>query len=84
MPPNFPPERHSIHGLAWQRPWRVESQSENKCVIVDDYDGLGPWPWAYRAEQRVRLGERGYAVTLVLTNRAARAFACASPPTTSC
>jgi aldose 1-epimerase len=69
LPPNFPPERHSIHGLAWQRPWRVESQSGNKCVIVDDYDGAGQWPWAYRAEQRVRLGDKGCAVTLVLTNR---------------
>jgi aldose 1-epimerase len=69
LPPNFPPERHSIHGLAWQREWRVESQSENKCVLVDDYDGAGPWPWAWRVEQRVRLGDKGCAITLVLTNR---------------
>lgn len=69
LPPNFAPERHSIHGLAWQRPWQVESQAENKCVIVDVYDGAGPWPWAYRTEQRVRLGDKGCAVTLVLTNR---------------
>jgi aldose 1-epimerase len=68
LPPNFAPERHSIHGLSWQREWRVESQSENKCVIVDHYDGTGPWPWAYRAEQRVRLGDKGCAITLVLTN----------------
>jgi aldose 1-epimerase len=69
LPANFPPERHSIHGLSWQRPWRVESEARNKCVIVDEYDGDGPWPWAYRAEQRVRLGDKGCAVTLVLTNR---------------
>jgi aldose 1-epimerase len=69
LPPNFPPERHSIHGLNWQRPWRVESQADNKCVIVDEYDGAGPWPWPYRAEQRVRLGDKGIAITLVLTNR---------------
>jgi aldose 1-epimerase len=69
LPPNFAPERHSIHGLAWQREWRVESAVEGKCVIVDDYDGLGAWPWAWRAEQRVRLGDKGCAITLVLTNR---------------
>ena len=69
LPLNFPPERHSIHGLSWQRPWRVESAAANKCVIVDDYDGSGPWPWAYRAEQRVRLGQKGCAITLLLTNR---------------
>jgi len=69
LPLNFAPERHSIHGLSWQRPWRVESQAPNKCVLVDEYDGTGGWPWPYRAEQRLRLGEKGCAITLVLTNR---------------
>lgn len=69
LTPNFLPEPHSLHGLSWQRPWAVESAVEGKCVLVDDYDGLGPWPWAYRARQRVRLGPRGCAITLVLTNR---------------
>jgi aldose 1-epimerase len=69
LPPNFLPERHSLHGLSWQRPWSVESQVETKCVLVDDYDGKGAWPWAYRAQQRIRLGPRGCAMTLVLINR---------------
>jgi aldose 1-epimerase len=69
LPANFTPELHSLHGLSWQRPWKVESSAPNKCVLIDEYDGSGPWPWAYRAEQRVRLGEKGCAVTLVLTNR---------------
>lgn len=71
---NFPPEPHSLHGLSWQRAWAVESRVETKCVLVDDYDGAGPWPWAYRAQQRVRLGPKGCAVTLVLTNRSAEAM----------
>jgi aldose 1-epimerase len=69
LPPNFPPERHSIHGLSWQHPWRIESEAANKCVMVDEYNGAHPWPWRYRVEQRVRLGEKGCAITLVLTNR---------------
>jgi aldose 1-epimerase len=69
LPANFPPEPHSIHGLSWQRPWRIESEAANKCVIADEYNGSGAWPWPYRIEQRVRLGEKGCAVTLVLTNR---------------
>jgi len=68
LPANFPPERHSIHGFSWQHPWRVESAAANKCVLVYEYNGAHPWPWFYRAEQRVRLGEKGCAVTLVLTN----------------
>lgn len=72
LPPNHSPERHSLHGLSWQRPWTVESQVENKCVLADDYDGRGPWPWAYGARQRIRLGPKGCAVTLVLTNRSDR------------
>jgi aldose 1-epimerase len=69
LPANFPPEPHSLHGLSWQRAWTVESAVENKCVLVDDYDGTGAWPWAYRAQQRIRLGPKGCTVTLVLTNR---------------
>ena len=69
LPPNFPPEPHSLHGRAWQAAWTLESQAENKCVLVHDYDGTGAWPWAYRAQQRIRLGPRGCAITLVLINR---------------
>ncbi|KRA80832.1 hypothetical protein ASD76_15720 [Altererythrobacter sp. Root672] len=69
LPPNFLPERHSLHGLSWQREWAVESQVDAKCVLVDDYDGTGAWPWAYHAQQRVRLGPKGCAITLVLINR---------------
>ncbi len=69
LTPNFLPEPHTLHGLSWHRPWTVESQVESKCVLVDDYDGRGDWPWAYRAQQRVRLGPKGCAVTLVLINR---------------
>ena len=65
---NFPPEPHSLHGLSWHRPWSVESQAENKCVLADDYDGSGLWPWAYGVRQRIRLGPKGCAITLVLTN----------------
>jgi aldose 1-epimerase len=71
LTPNFLPEPHTLHGLSWQRPWAVESQVESKCVLVDDYVGSADWPWAYRAQQRIRLGPKGCAVTLVLTNRSA-------------
>ena len=69
MPANFPPEPHSLHGLSWQREWKVEGHTGSQCVLADDYDGTGAWPWAYRAHQRIRLTPEGCAITLVLINR---------------
>lgn len=69
LPRNFAPEPHSLHGIGWQHPWRVERRTESECLLVHDYDGEDAWPWAYRTEQRVRLTPRGCVVTLVLINR---------------
>jgi aldose 1-epimerase len=49
LPANFPPEPHSLHGFGWQQAWTLESRAETKCVLLHEYDGAGPWPWAYRA-----------------------------------
>jgi aldose 1-epimerase len=69
MPTNFAPEPHSLHGLGWQAPWTVTAEAGFKCSLSHRYDGSGAWPWAYRAEQRVRLGAQGCAITLDVTNR---------------
>ena len=69
MPANFAPEPHSLHGLGWQASWAVTSEGGFKCSLEHRYDGMGGWPWAYDAEQRIRLGTQGCAVTLDLTNR---------------
>lgn len=75
---NFPPETSSIHGMGWQSYWQVTAQSDFKCALDHSWAGRGPrpwqggiadWPWAYDAQQRIRLGERGLAMTLNLTNR---------------
>lgn len=77
MPRNFPPEENSLHGLGWQAAWEVVRSDSLRCTLVHEHSGLGPrpwkgdltdWPWAYRAEQRVRLGMRGCKITLDLTN----------------
>lgn len=69
MPHNFPPETSSLHGLGWKSEWQVESRADFKCALQHQHDGSGGWPWAYEAEQRVRLGPKGCAITLNLTNR---------------
>jgi aldose 1-epimerase len=76
MPANFSPEPHSLHGLGWQQPWKVTREAGFKCSLAHSHDGSGGWPWAYDAEQRVRLGLQGCAITLDVTNRADTAMPC--------
>ena len=76
LPANFPPEPHSLHGLGWQAPWSVTNEASFKCSLAHSHDGSGGWPWAYDAEQRVRLGAQGCAVTLDVTNRADTPMPC--------
>jgi len=73
---NFPPEPHSLHGLGWQAPWDIVSQAGFKVAMLHSYAGNGGWPWAYDAEQRIRLGDQGCAITLDLTNRADTPMPC--------
>jgi aldose 1-epimerase len=76
LPANFLPETSSLHGLGWQRPWAVTREAGFKCSLAHSHDGSGGWPWAYDAEQRVRLGLQGCAITLDVTNRADTAMPC--------
>ena len=76
LPANFPPEPHSLHGLGWQSPWTVTAEAGFKCALGHSYDGAGAWPWAYDAEQRIRLGSQGCAITLDVTNRGGTPMPC--------
>ena len=76
LPANFAPEPHSLHGLGWQQPWDVTREGGFKCSLAHSHDGSGGWPWAYEAEQRVRLGPQGCAITLDVTNRADEPMPC--------
>lgn len=69
LPLNFLPQRHSLHGIGWQRPWHATEHTEAEAVLVDEYDGKGAWPWAWRAEQRFTLDRTGLSIALALTNR---------------
>lgn len=71
LPLNLPPERHSLHGLGWQRPWLVTEIVGATIELVLDHagaaDGSG-WPWPFRAVQRFELDESGLTQTLTLIN----------------
>ncbi len=74
LPLNFLPQRHSLHGIGWQRPWQAIELSQAEAVLLDEYDGMDAWPWAWRAEQRFSLDEAGLSLALSLTNRSDQAM----------
>lgn len=65
---NHPPERHSLHGTGWQRPWLLQSLVGSTVSLVLDHGGTGGWPWAWRAVQVFALDPSGLTITLSLTN----------------
>lgn len=67
LPPNFPPEPHSIHGLGWQEVWQVDEVTTDCLTLSYAHDG-SVWPWPFLAEQTFRLSERGLEQTLSVTN----------------
>lgn len=78
LPANFSGETSAIHGFGWQSRWVLEEVRQSHCILSHEWQGLGPqtwpeeiagWPWAYRAEQHISLGEEGCSVTLILANR---------------
>lgn len=70
LPPNFPPEPHSLHGIGWQRPWQPIVEGTAQAVLACRHAGGNGWPWPFVAEQRIALGPHGCSITLWLHNLA--------------
>jgi aldose 1-epimerase len=67
LAPNFPPQRHAIHGRGWRAPWRVLWRDEARLTIEHVHDP-GDWPWAYRARQDFALGAEGLEIAISVRN----------------
>jgi aldose 1-epimerase len=62
LPRNLPP--HAIHGTVFERPWEVDSQSDDRLVLTID---LGPgWPFRGTVSQSIELGPGGLDASLTL------------------
>ncbi len=52
---NFGEHPHSIHGVGWQRPWRVEARDAASTLLAFDHAAADAdaraWPWPFRATQ---------------------------------
>lgn len=68
LEPNFPPEPHAIHGVAWQSTWQILSQSPAEITLGLDWRG-NHWPWNFDAQITYQLDEQGLCCTLRLINR---------------
>jgi aldose 1-epimerase len=81
---NFGDHPHSIHGLGWQRAWRVTGRAPGRVALAFDHaatDEVAPhWPWPFRAEQDFELRAEGdgivLACSLALTNTGRETFPC--------
>lgn len=69
LAPNSPTDPLPIHGTAWQQPWHVISQAADEVVLQVEC----ATPFAYRAEQRIRLRDGCLSIELRVTHLAEQA-----------
>jgi len=69
--PNFDDSPHSLHGVAWQRPWSVMSASANEAELSYTHAGDADWPFAFTLRQRFVLTPAALEVHFSFTNSAA-------------
>ena len=66
---NFGDHPHSIHGVGWQRPWRVVAQDAASALLAFDHTleaqaDKRAWPWPFRAMQHFALAADQSGATL--------------------
>ena len=69
--PNFDDNPHSVHGVAWQRPWAVLESSPAQALLRYQHAADAHWPFAFDLDQRFVLEPGALEVRLAFTNRAA-------------
>ncbi len=67
LPPNFPPEAHTIHGHGWKAPWDVTEVSANMAALEFRYVP-DEWPFSYLARQIFSLTDSALTVNLQIIN----------------
>jgi aldose 1-epimerase len=67
---NFPDMPHSLHGVAWQRPWTVVSQAYGEAVLGYEHQPDADWPFAFSVHQRFQLSAQALRVEMEVRNEA--------------
>jgi aldose 1-epimerase len=68
--PNFDDSPHSVHGIGWQRPWKIVSSSVLEVVLEMTHGGDADWPFAFTARQYFSLSSESFGARLQFTNDA--------------
>jgi aldose 1-epimerase len=68
--PNFDDSPHSVHGVAWQRAWRVAHEGTDEITLAFVHAGDADWPFPFEARQRVVLTPQALRLELSLRNTA--------------
>jgi aldose 1-epimerase len=68
---NFDDNPHSVHGVAWQRPWQVLRQDSEQVELGYVHEPDAHWPFAFDVRQRFVLSASALEVHLSFTNLAA-------------
>lgn len=71
--PNFDDNPHSVHGVAWQRPWQLVKRTATQVDIGYQHAPDADWPFAFEVQQRFVLSEDALELHLSFTNQAAHA-----------
>ena len=72
LKPNWPGQRHPMHGDGWTHSWTVEREDSRSAELAYEHEGREGWPFRYRARQTFRLGEDGLVVALSIENLESR------------
>ena len=67
---NFDDNPHSVHGVAWQRPWTLAARSAAEAELVYAHRPDAHWPFAFLLRQRFVLTPAALEVHLAFTNQA--------------
>lgn len=70
LAPNFGAHPHCLHGVGWQRPWRVAWTDGRAARLELVHDSDADWPWPFEAEQLFEVADAGFSATIRIRNTA--------------
>jgi len=68
LPPNWPGQRHPMHGDGWAQAWTVVRSDERSAEIEYLHDARSGWPFRYRARQSYRLDDDAFTIGIGIEN----------------